>query len=76
MQMPWYVYRAIGHQRTLDDKAYLCEIAVGRGRLLVCAMRLAEALAAGDPAARYLQAAMLAYLARPRLAPAPIANIF
>lgn len=65
------IIRAIGHMRTMRDMAYLFELAVGPGRLLACAMRLTEAIADGDPAARYLLGALVRYLAGPELPAAP-----
>lgn len=62
------IIRSIGHLRTMHDKAYLFELAVGRGRLLACSLRLNEATLAGDPAAPWLLANLRQYLAGP-LAP-------
>jgi hypothetical protein len=35
------IIRSIGHMASMEDKAYLFEVSVGRGRLVVCAMNLA-----------------------------------
>jgi hypothetical protein len=63
------IIRSIGHMRTMEDKAYLFEMNVGRGRLVACSLRLTDRLG-GYPAADYLLAAMLRYLAGERLSPA------
>ena len=65
------IIRSVGHMRTMRNKAYLFEVAIGRGRLLACAMHLTRARQAGDPAAHYLYGALLRYLTRTRLEPAP-----
>ncbi len=65
------IIRSIGHMRTLADKAYLFEAAVGRGRLLACSLRLREYLDR-SPTARYLLRHMLEYLGGP-MRPRPAA---
>ena len=50
--------------------AYLHEMSVGQGRLLLCALTLSPAW----PEARYLLAQLCAYLTGPALAPAPAAS--
>ena len=55
------IIRSIGHMRTMSDKAYMFELGVGQGRLLVCSLRLAE-MYDGSPAARYLVDSMLRHM--------------
>ena len=52
------IIRSIGHMRTMQDKGYLFEVRIGRGRLLACGLRVRESMP-HDPAARYLNAALV-----------------
>lgn len=54
------IIRSIDHFKTMADKAYLFEVAVGRGALLATGLRFA-ATYAENPATRYLLGAMLRY---------------
>jgi beta-galactosidase len=56
------IIRSIGHMRTMQDKAYLFEISVGKGRLLAASLCMPTPSKA-DPAARYLLSALVRYLA-------------
>jgi len=61
------IIRSIGHMATMEDKAYMFEIAVSSGILLVCSLRIVETLEQ-SPLSRHILRSMLAYLAaRPRL---------
>ena len=64
------IIRSIGHMRTMHDKAYLFELAVGRGRLMACSLRLREAQDR-TPAAAYVLERMLEYMEGDELRPAP-----
>ena len=64
------IIRSLGHQLTMDDKAYLFEVRVGRGRLLACSLNIAAAYPS-CAAARHLLTQLLRYLAAPPKAPAP-----
>ncbi len=55
------IIRSIGHMATMEDKAYLFDVAVGRGRLLACSLNL-NAGVRGDPLARHLVFSLLAWL--------------
>jgi len=66
------IIRSIGHMRTLRNKAYLFEVAVGRGRLLACALQHRQDK---DPAAQYLYHTLLQYLGRARLEKAPVISL-
>ncbi len=57
------IIRSIGHMATMEDKAYLFDVAVGRGILLACSLRLGET-ANHDPLARYLAVHLVAWLDR------------
>ena len=63
------IIRSIGHVRTMEDKAYLFEVNVGKGRLLACSLKLLDKLGR-YPAADYLLAELIRYLSGKQLAPA------
>lgn len=64
------IIRCIDMPSTMRAKAYLFEVGVGNGKLLVAAMNFAGALDAGDPAASYLLDRLVRYAMGPKFAPA------
>lgn len=68
------IIRSIPHPVTMTDKAYLAEIGVGRGTLLLCSLNL-QSHWHTDPAARCLLHAMLAYLAGESCAPEAVVSV-
>lgn len=58
------IIRSIGHFRTMVDKAYLFETAVGTGRLLATSLRV-QATHADHPESRYLLERMMRYASGP-----------
>jgi len=55
------IIRSIPHPVTMTDKAYLFEVGIGSGTLLVCSLNISTHWHT-DPAARYLLFSMLRYL--------------
>ena len=53
--------------KLIKHKSFLSEFAVGAGRLMICGLRLE----ADDPAAKWLRAVILQYLAEGRYVSAP-----
>jgi beta-galactosidase len=64
------IIRCIDLPSTMRTKAYLFEVRVGKGKLLVAAMNFNAALDAGDPAAGYLLDCLIRYAMGPKFAPA------
>jgi len=62
------IIRSIGHHVTMEDKAYLFEVGVGKGALMACSLKL-QATCHTDPAARYLLGCLLSYLASGNVRP-------
>jgi len=58
------IIRSIGHHLTFERKAYLFEVAVGRGRLIVCSLNLSRR---GHPLVNHLKSACLNYLSSRKL---------
>ena len=62
------IIRSNGHHLSMQDKAYLFEIGIGKGVLLASSLKL-QPLAATDPAARHLLHNLVRYLAEGEPAP-------
>ncbi|HVF11162.1 MAG TPA: hypothetical protein VNA16_10185, partial [Abditibacteriaceae bacterium] len=63
------IIRSNGHQVTMDDKAYLFEVGVGKGVLLACSLNL-QPHCHVYPAARHLLHCLMQYLAEGDCVPA------
>ena len=59
------IIRSIGHMLSMDDKAYLFEARVGRGRLLAASLCL-DTVYDFSPAARYFLGALVRYISKPK----------
>jgi hypothetical protein len=64
------IIRCIDMPSAMRAKAYLFEVTVGKGKLLVAAMNFAGALDAHDPAGAYLLDRLVRYAMGPKFAPA------
>lgn len=62
------IIRSIGHPLSMEDKAYLFEVGVGKGVLLACSLNL-SATYSSNPAARHLVFCMIEYMAGKACAP-------
>jgi hypothetical protein len=61
--------RCIDRPQRLSNRAYLFEVAVGRGRLLVSGFNFAKAVEIEDPAATYFLSHLVDYALGPEFAP-------
>jgi beta-galactosidase len=61
--------RCIDRPTRLADRAYLFEVGVGRGKLMVSGFNFRGALAAKDPAATYSLGQLIGYMIGPEFNP-------
>ncbi len=69
------IAQPVCHFHDSDRLGTIFELAVGRGKLLVCGYNLTAGRVAGDLAARQLRRSLLAYAAGPRFAPRARADV-
>jgi beta-galactosidase len=66
------LFRCIDRPQRLSNRAYLFEVAVGRGKLLVTGFNFARAIEIEDPAATYFLSRLVDYILGPECKPAEI----
>ena len=72
---PQPVIRSIGNYRTAKRKSYMFEVKVGKGKMLVTSLRIAETYNENHPATKYLLDQLIRYVLSARFKPFTSMNL-